>query len=201
MVVPYVNVNGREVTGADSDTFSVVMNYYTSPYDDKQTRFFGKNASKKYGKYEDSRHERTTYYSSKSEAEKHMQTIRIRVWDFQSGKSGKKITKRVPLTVHKMVAPSLKKAFEEIYRGKERFPIHSIGGYDFRWGQHGVGLAVDINPYENAQFKDGKAVEGFYRPGKDPYSIPKDGEVARILWKYGFTQLEGDYMHFSYFGT
>ena len=43
-------------------------------------------------------------------------------------------------------------------------------------------------------------------PGEDPYSIPLDGEVARIFAKYGFTQgaywQSGtvDYMHFSYFG-
>jgi len=45
-----------------------------------------------------------------------------------------------------------------------------------------------------------------WKPGRYPYSIPKDGEVARILEKYGFSQgLWGknnlDYMHFSYFGT
>ena len=202
VVVPYVNVNGKEVTGADSSVFSATMNYYTSPYDNKITRFFGKNAYQKYSNYENRRHSGKPYYSSEKTACKQMKTIVIKVWDYKNGKSGKKITRKFKLTVHKKVAPSLKRAFDEIYKGKEKFPIHDIGGYSYRWGQHGVGLAIDINSNENAQFKNGKAVVGsFYRPGKNPYSIPKDGEVARILHKYGFDQLEGDYMHFSYFGT
>ena len=170
VVVPYIKVDGKEITGADSEIFSALMNYYTSPYDDKITRFFGKNASKKFAKYEDSRHSGKTYYSSESEARKQMKTIVIKVWDFKNGKSGKKITRTFHLTVHKKVAPSLKKAFDEIYKGKEKFPIHDIGGYSYRWGQHGVGLAVDINPNENAQFVNGKAAVGsFYKPGKNPF--------------------------------
>lgn len=202
VVVPYIMAGGKEVQGADSQTFSAVMNYYTSPYDDKLTRFFGKNASKKMAVYQKRKSEGKPYFKTQAKAERQMKTIRIRVWDFAHGKSGKKITRTFYLTVHKMVAPSLKKAFEEIYKGKEKFPIHDIGGYSYRWGQHGVGLAMDINVNENAHFTNGVAdVGNYYRPGKDPYSIPRDGELARILGKYGFLQLEGDYMHFSYFGT
>ncbi len=202
VVVPYLTVRGKEVQGADSEVFSAVMNYYTSPYDDKLTRFFGKNASKKFQVYQERKSEGKAYYKTPAKAESQMKTIYIKVWDFARGKSGKKITRTFPLRVHKKVAPSLKKAFEEIYKGKEKFPIHDIGGYSYRWGQHGVGLAMDINVNENAHFTNGVAdVGSYYRPGKDPYSIPRDGELARILGKYGFLQLEGDYMHFSYFGT
>ena len=69
-----------------------------------------------------------------------------------------------------------------------------------------MGLAIDINPEENYQIRnDGTILCGrLYKPGKNPYSIPMDGEFAHIMNKYGFTQgifsSSRDYMHFSYFG-
>ena len=95
----------------------------------------------------------------------------------------------------------------------EKFPIHAIGGNDGKYtsGQHGSGLAVDINPNENYEayvYDDGSVnitCGSLYEPGKNPYSIATDGNVAKILIKYGFTQgvwgSKVDYMHWSYFGN
>lgn len=147
-------------------------------------------------------------YYSYSAAKKNLKTITVKTWDFVNGKSGRKFTRSWTIQVHKNIASAVKKAFDEIYKGKEKFPIHELGGW--RWGsgrsEHYDGTAIDINWTENAYFVNGKALVGsFYRPGKNPYSIPKNGEVAKIFKKYGFTQgiwrSSQDYMHFSYFGT
>ncbi len=194
VIVPYINMNNLIIRGAYSKEKRGLMNYYScdkETEEERSQRIFGKNRLQK--------------YSSAGKAAKNMKTIRIKVWDFKSGSSGPKVTRYYNLTVHKNIAPSVKKIFEEIYKGKEKFPIHSIGGYSFRSGQHGVGLAMDINPNENYQIKDGEVLVGkLYKPGKNPYSIPQDGEVARIMKKYGFYQgiwsSSQDYMHFSYYG-
>ena len=195
VVAPYIMVNGEKIIGQFSKSRVGIMNYYSceaESYTDRAMRIFGKKKKKE-------------SYGSASNAASHMTSFSIRIWDFANGKSGRKITKRVSLTMNKKIAPSVKRIFEEIYKGKEKFPIHSIGGYSYRWGEHGLGLAIDINPNENYE-KTGKKITcgTLYQPGKNPYSIPTDGEVAKIMNKYGFTQgLWGnkvDYMHFSYFG-
>ena len=146
-------------------------------------------------------------YSSQQEAESHMTTIKIAVWDF--GSDGTKVTKYLNLTVHENIAPTVSQIFKEIYEGEEKFPIKNIGGYSYRGdtsnSEHCEGLAIDINWEENALIDNGTVITGnYYKPGEDPYSIPTDGEVAKIMKKYGFSQgLWGnrcDYMHFSYFG-
>ena len=197
-VVPYMEYNGMKINGAYGDSFDALMNYYgcaNESSEAKSKRIFGNKGS-------DYR------YKDAKDAAAHMTTIKIKCWDFASGKSGRKITKTFSVTVNKKIAPTLKKAFDEIYHGKEKFPIHSIGGFRYYTGgsgQHAVGLAVDINPMENPEVTNGKVtVGGKYEPGKNPYSIPTDGEVARIMNKYGFSQglwsSKQDYMHFSYFG-
>ncbi len=195
VIIPYIMKDGICCKGAVSDELEGVMNYYSCQAEDYQQRcqrIFGRKSYKS--------------YSSDKKARKNMKTIRIRAWDFKKGTSGKKITKHYNLTVHKNIASSVKKAFEEIYKGKEKFPIHSIGAYSYRKGEHMMGLAIDINPEENYQIRnDGTILCGrLYKPGKNPYSIPMDGEFAHIMNKYGFTQgifsSSRDYMHFSYFG-
>ena len=148
-------------------------------------------------------------YATAEEAASHMTTIKINVWDF--GTDGvTKVTKFRTLTVHEKIAPTVQQIFKEIYEGEEKFPIKNVGGYSWRGAssrsEHCEGLAIDINWEENALIQDGVVITGkYYKPGEDPYSIPTDGEVAKIMKKYGFSQgLWGnrcDYMHFSYFGT
>lgn len=150
------------------------------------------------------------YYSSASAAKANMKTITVKTWDFKSGKSGEKITRTWTIQVHKSLASTVEQIFKEIYEGEEKFPIHELGGYAWRGGhsEHNTGTAIDINWTENymVNIKTGAITAGkYWKPGVDPYSIPKDGEVAKIFAKYGFTQGDWgnskDYMHFSYFGT
>lgn len=150
----------------------------------------------------------TTYqgYKSASEANAHMATITIRVWDLNA--SGKKYGKNVSLTVNKAIAPTVKKMFAEIYKSKQRIPIHAIGAYSYRGGrtEHNEGLAIDINPVENYMIDNGVILAGsFWNPKKSPYSIPLKCDMVSIMQKYGFSRgfwgNRKDYMHFSYFGT
>lgn len=150
------------------------------------------------------------YYSSASKAAADMVPITVKTWDFKNGKSGEKITRTWTIKVHKNLADTYKQIFQEIYEGSEKFPIHELGGYDWRGGhsEHNTGTAVDINWTENymVNVATGQITAGkYWKPGEDPYSIAKNGEVARIFAKYGFSQGDWgnskDYMHFSYFGT
>lgn len=137
-----------------------------------------------------------------------MVSITVRVWDFDG--SGQKVTKTMTLQMHKSIAPTISVIFEEIYNGKERFPIHYLGGFSYGGrSEHTIGCAVDINYVENYYYNPntGEQVGDHWKPGEDPYSIPLDGEVAQIFEKYGFRQGAywnsgaKDYMHFSYFWT
>lgn len=136
-----------------------------------------------------------------------MQQISIPVW--QIGKNGQKYSTKLNLTVLKAIAPDVQAIFNEIYNGKEKFPIHSIGGYAYRNGSgyHPLGLAIDINPTYNPQFK----VEGdkitplvgsYYDPDKYPQSIGKDSDVVKAFgkrgWTWGAKFPTPDVMHFSY---
>ena len=147
-------------------------------------------------------------YKSASQAKKYMTTIKVKVWDFNSKK--KKVTKTKSITVHKNIAPTVKKIFEEIYKGKEKFPIHSVSGFSWRGNnsksEHNWGVAIDINPNENYMIQGKKILAGkFWKPGKNPYSIKKNGDVVKAMEKYGFKWghwgNRHDYMHFSYFGN
>lgn len=174
-------------------------------YEDKYIRVFGESDNIPW--------RGDAQYSSQAEADSHMTEITIKAWDFVSGTSGEKYTRTFTIEVNKAVAPSLKKAFDEIYALPEKFPIHALGGNDGKYtsGQHGSGLAVDINPNENyeAYVNDDGSVTitcgSLYEPGVNPYSIATNGNVAKILNKYGFTQGDWgskvDYMHWSYFGN
>ncbi len=148
------------------------------------------------------------FYKSQAASYKDMRAVTVKTWDFASGKKGRKITRTWTIYVHKNLADTVKRAFNEIYKGSEKFPIHALGGWRYGSGrsEHYDGTAIDINPDENYQVINGQAIVGkYWKPKKDPYSIPKNGEVARILRKYGFSQgiwtTSQDYMHFSYFGT
>ena len=151
----------------------------------------------------------TDYYASAAEAQKHMKTVSVKVWDINS--SGAKVTKTKSFLVHENIAPTVTALFAEIYALPEKPPIHSVGGYRAGTGssEHYVGLAIDVNPTENYYCDpDGNAITGsFFKPGVNPYSMPVDGSVQQIFEKYGFSRgiywSSGykDYMHYSFFGT
>ncbi len=151
-------------------------------------------------------------YTARAAAEANMVTISVRVWDFANGQSGTKITKTLSLRIHRKLAPTVKKIFEEIYNGDEKAPIYAVGGYDWRGGnissEHSQGTAIDLNPeYNYFVSKDGKNVyfDGVWNPKKYAYSIPRNGDIEKAFRKYGFARGDWrtkiDYMHFSYFGT
>ena len=171
------------------------LGYENEDYFSKSKRIFGTDYYKE--------------YTSAKSASKQMKTIKVKTWDINS--KGKKVTKYHYITVHKKIAGTVTQIFKEIYAGKEKFPIKDIGGYAWRGNnsssEHCEGLAIDINPNENAQFSgdSGKPMVGScYKPGKNPYSIKPNGDVVKAFRKYGFSWgnwfYNPDYMHFSYFG-
>lgn len=195
-IAAYATINGKRVYGNLSKKKTKIMDYYgyeMESWYSRYKRIFG-NSGK-------------SWYSSAKEASRHMTTIQIKTWDI-SGK--KKVTRTKYLTVNKKIAPTVKKMFSEIYKSKEKFPIHDIGGYNWRGdksnSEHCIGLAIDINANENYMIQNGKILAGScWKPGKNPYSIPRDSKLVKIMAKYGFYWGgdwggKKDYMHFSYFG-
>lgn len=190
----YKNFNGGKLYGPMTP-FLKYCDYYSyadESYESRCRRAFGKSY------YAD--------YKSAKQAKKHMKTITVKVWD-KKGK--KKYTRKFRITVNKGLAPSIKEMFKEIYKSKERFPIHEIGCYSWRGknssSEHCEGLAFDINSNENYMIQGKKVLAGsFWKPKKNRYSIPLNCKLVKILEKYGFHRgLWGsrrDYMHFSYFG-
>ncbi len=149
----------------------------------------------------------TPVYTSSEEASKHMVSVTVNVWNYNT--DGVKVSTTRSVTVHKNIAETVKLIFEEIYNGPEKFPIYSIGGYAWRGGtsEHNWGVAVDINANENMMIKDGVILAGsLWKPGVNKYSIPPDGDVVAAFAKYGFAwggnawKSSNDYMHFSFFG-
>lgn len=195
-IYAYKNINGVQVKSVSSQVKSIPMDYYAyagETYDKKVKRAFG--SEKKMNKN----------FKTAAKARKQMKTIKIKVWDFKNGKSGKKITKTKYLTVNKRLAPTIKQIFNEIYKSKEKQVIHDIGCYSYRTGEHMYGMAIDVNPNENYMIDGKKILSGsFWKPKKNPYSIPNNSEFVRIMNRYGFSRGEWgdrkDYMHFSYFG-
>ena len=191
--------NGLEDTYTITCKRNTSLSYDGESYEEKCQRVFGTADVSDYRRY----------YQSKTEAESHMVTIRVPVWDFADSSRTTKVTKYKYLTVHENMADSIRAVFEEIYNGSEQFPIKEVGCYRWEPGsEHMPGLAIDINPNENYECtKDGTPTTGSYwKPGEDPYSIPRDGDVVNAFRKYGFGwggnwRSKKDYMHFSYFST
>jgi len=149
-------------------------------------------------------------YQSAEEAEAHMTEIAVPVWRLQE--DGSKTSELAYLTVNASLASIYRAIFNEIYNGSERFPIHDVGCYSWRAGEHSQGTAIDINPDENMEAtinEDGTlspTCGTHWTPYLDPYSIPEGGDVYNAFTRYGFAwggnawQSKRDYMHFSYFG-
>lgn len=196
-VYAYKNINGKKLLSNEPEAYEKYCDYYTyadESYESRHKRIFGnKDISK---------------YSSSKQAKKNMKTIKIKVWDINS--NDKKYTRKFSITVHKNLAPSVKKMFKEIYKSKEKFPIHDIGAYSWRgddsYSEHCIGTAFDINSNENYMIDGDTVLSGsLWKPKKNPYSIPLKCDLVKILEKYGFTRGfwgdRKDYMHFSYFGS
>lgn len=196
-VVSYKMIDGERVESVMSAPKSVTMDYYShsrEDYNQRIKRAFGSEKKKQKN------------FATAGKAAKQMKTIKIKVWDFKNGKSGKKVTRTKWITVNKRLAPSIKAMFNEIYKSKEKQVIKDIGCYAYRSGEHMYGMAIDINPNENYMI-DGKTIMSgsFWNPKKSKYSIPLKCETVRIMERYGFYRGfwgdRKDYMHFSYFGT
>ena len=173
------------------------LSYDGETYAEKCQRVFGTEVS-----------DPRRYYQSAEEAQSHMVTITVPVWDFADSSRTTKVTKYKSLMVHENMAASIQTIFEEIYNGSEQFPIKEVGCYRWEYGsEHMPGLAIDINPNENCEIRGGVVTTGSYwKPGEDPYSIPAEGDVVNAFRKYGFGwggdwRSVKDYMHFSYFST
>lgn len=177
--------------------------------DDPLLRTLGDNAAKRirlYGTADQSR------YSSEAEALAAMTEVTVPVWKLDR-ETGVKTPGVCTFTVNAAVAADMTAIFTEIFNDPEQFPIHEIGGYDWRGdsatGEHNCGTAVDLNANENYQlYADGRVgAGGHWTPGEDPWSIPEDGSVVRIFNAYGWSwggnawPTNKDYMHFSYFGV
>ena len=138
-------------------------------------------------------------------AVKHMVWVEVPIWKL---KNGQKVTSKAKVQVLNLLAEDVKSIFTEIYNGPEKFPIKSLGGYNWRsnglTSLHSTGRAIDINPDENPQVSaDGEVLVGKkWEPGVNPYSITPDGDVVKAFSKKGWTWGAGfsraDYMHFDF---
>lgn len=179
------------------------IGYKGESYESKCMHVFGKvvkNHRRPYG--ED---------ATRADYEANYVKVTVKVWDYKNGIGSEKVTKNRTFHIHKNLAPSIKRCFQEIYECEEKYPIKSIVTYWSSSGnsEHNPGTAVDINPDENPYVSPaGKVITGKkFDPENNPYSFEVGGEVEQIFAKYGFTRgiywKSGykDYMHFSFFGT
>lgn len=83
---------------------------------------------------------------SKEAADSVMQEIEVNVW--RVDQNGQKYASKAWLTVHKKIADITKAAFEEIFNGKERFPMKDVGAY--AWQRHDV-----VRPVFTPQLRHG----------------------------------------------
>ena len=146
-------------------------------------------------------------YSNPSHATavKHMVWVEVPVWNL---KNGKKVSSKARIQVLNLLADEVKEIFTEIYNGPEKFPIKSVGGYNWRLNGieslHSLGRAIDINPDENPQLSpDGVVLVGKkWEPYQNPYSITPEGDVVRAFtsrgWVWGANYTRPDYMHFDF---
>jgi hypothetical protein len=143
-----------------------------------------------------------------------MSVVHFLVWDLEEKK---KVTRELTVVVHRNLAPQVLEIFKGIYHDKERFPIHEVIGYNYRTvlggkglSKHALGRAIDINRAENPMYQGGKKLvhpdeppyqPQEWRPGKDLYSISREGSVVRLFkargWQWGGDwHSSKDYQHF-----
>jgi len=176
--------------------FSIKKSFTIYPWTNRNEMIFG-NSTK-------------TTFKNSVEARRYMTSIKVKVWRLSF--MGTKSTASVTLTTHKNVAENVKKIFQAIYNGKEKFPIKSCADYAFRStpSEHSCGTAIDINPTENYFIGISNIIKVgmLWNPGKNAYSIPAKGDVVNAFNKYGWHWSPDmkwsnglDYMHFSLMGT
>lgn len=150
-------------------------------------------------------------YSSAAVASKHMVTFSVKTWDI----SGNTQTRN--LTMNKEVESKVKAIFDAIYNNPLKFPINSLGGFNYNFvvsadgtktlSGHACGLAIDINPAENPYIVNVQNVaSSAWKPcpgaNCSKYSIGADSPVVQAFknngfgWGGDFKSLK-DYMHFS----
>jgi len=130
--------------------------------------------------------------------------VTVPVWKVD--KNGKKYESTLNVSVHKALADVVQAIFTEIYKGSERFPIYELGGVREGSGDHGLGLAIDINARENWYMsRDRKRTVGeFWKPYENQYSITPYGDVVTAFERRGFAwggdawPNNFDYMHFFF---
>ena len=148
---------------------------------------------------------------TREQAESYLTTINVPI----TSKDGTKGTRGV--RVHRAIAQDVYNAC--VAAQNSGFKIYDIGGYrtfgtdtagksgGLSYSQHCYGLAVDINPTENGQFKNGRATGNwFYDPGGNEYSIQANSILVTTFksmgWGWGGEwHSSKDYMHFSFMGT
>lgn len=201
MIKAYRKNGKKKILAVASNEKAATVNLYASAsesYTQKCQRAFGTNSYQT--------------YASPQVAASHMKSVTVKVWDV--GALGIKVTRTKTFSVNAGLAPTIEQIFKEIYEGKEKFPIKSVGGYSWRGSgsrsEHNQGTALDINPNENMMIEGNGTISSgsLWKPGSNVYSIPANGEVVKIFAKYGFRwgglgwpSGRKDYMHFSYFGT
>jgi hypothetical protein len=187
----YLSVRAVDRHGVKSKK-KLKVNFFAEKYVNVNHKFFGNK--NRFG------------FKNAKAAKKYQKTVKVNVWKVSGGK---KVKSAMYVTVNKELADDVRKIFAEIFKGKEKFPIKAMGGFQIRaskTSEHNYGTAIDINPTENCM-KDGNKVTAgkFWRPGKNKYSIKPNGDVVKAFEKYGWYWggngwgNRKDYMHFSYF--
>jgi hypothetical protein len=190
--VCYLKVSAVDRHGVKSAK-TLKINFYAEKFFNMNQKLFGDKS--RFG------------FKNAKAAKKYQQTISVKVWKLSGGK---KVKSTMQVTVNKELADDVKLIFNEIYKGKEKFPVKVMGGYQVRaskTSEHNYGTAIDINPTEN-YMKDGDKITSgeFWKPGKNKYSIKPDGDVVKAFEKHGWYWGGNgwgdrkDYMHFSYLG-
>ncbi len=207
----------NEMERARQDFFDAVLrgemdyeDYWWQPFNRYE---LGENDLKHYFLFGDRDKRR---YASQSEAKEAQTTVTVPLW--RMDKNGNKYSSQGSFQINAALAEDVVNLFTEIFNDPEQFPIRDLGGYGWRGdsatGEHNCGTAIDINPNENYQIRDGRVMVGScWKPGENPYSIDPAGSVVRIFAKYGWSwggdawatgsdDSTGyhDYMHFSYMG-
>jgi len=142
------------------------------------------------------------FNGDKKEIRAAQKTVKVPVWKLD--KNGKKYGSALNITIHQALADEVLAIFTEIYNGPEQFPIYEAGGFQDRSGDHGLGLAIDINSNENMYISGGgRTVGKLWEPYKNPYSITPYGDVVTAFERHGFfwggdAFSNVDYMHFFF---
>ena len=121
------------------------------------------------------------------------------------------------VNVHRAIANDVLQATTAAYNSG--YKIYSIGGFrswsvcgkagstcGLVFSQHCYGLAVDINPTNNGQFKNGKWTGNWNYDINNEYAIKPDSALVSTFkslgWGWGGEwSSQKDYMHFSFMGT